>query len=59
MSETDRTAPEAESRYHRYIGNHIPWYVHLIWVLFWFLAIAYALRYFVPALQQEFLSPPP
>ena len=59
MSVPETNSPEAENRNHRYVGNRIPWYVHLIWVSFWLLATYYVLRYFVPALQREFLMPPP
>lgn len=46
-------SPEAERRYHRYVGNRIPWFVHLIWVSFWILAVVYVLRYLVPAIRKE------
>lgn len=59
MSDPNSTTPEVENRNHRYIGNQIPWFVHLIWSLFWVLAIYYSIRYFLPALQREFLTPPP
>jgi len=47
-----------ESRYHRYIGNAIPWGVRLIWIGFWIFAIYYTLRYVLPALQVELVTPP-
>ena len=28
-------SPQAEHRYHDYIGNAIPWYVRVIWIGFW------------------------
>jgi hypothetical protein len=59
MSAPEANTPEAEHQTHRYIGNRIPWYVHLIWVLFWVLAVYYSLRYILPAIQREFLTPPP
>lgn len=51
------TAAE-EHRFHSYEGSRIPWYVRLMWVLFWCIAIYYVIRYLVPALQVELLSPP-
>jgi hypothetical protein len=59
MSTPEPSTPEAEDRNHRYIGNSIPWYVHVMWVSFWLLAVYYVLRYLLPALQREFLTPPP
>ena len=50
--------PEQELQYHTYVGHVIPWYVRLIWVLFWIFAIGYAISYFLPALQTELLTPP-
>ena len=50
--------PEQELRYHTYLGHVIPWYVRLIWVIFWIFAIGYAISYFLPAIQTELLTPP-
>ena len=50
--------PEHELRYHTYVGHVIPWYVRLIWLLFWIFAIGYVIVNFVPAIQTELLSPP-
>jgi hypothetical protein len=58
MTEPEAHSPQAENRHHRYIGNHIPWWVHLMWVSFWFFAIWYVLRYLFPAIQSDFVSPP-
>ncbi|HUS37893.1 MAG: hypothetical protein WBF93_16475 [Pirellulales bacterium] len=59
------TAPEerpdsarAESRFHTYVSSRIPWYVRLIWLLFWIMAIYYVIRYLFPELQTEILTPP-
>ncbi len=51
-------SPEAESRFHTYVGNRIPWYVRLIWVGFWVFAIYYVIKYLFPDLQTEILTPP-
>lgn len=58
MTTLNEHSPEAEKKLHRYVGNRIPWYVHLIWVSFWIFAVWYVLRYLFPAIQREFLSPP-
>jgi hypothetical protein len=55
--EKDSSA-ESEHKHHHYIGNHIPWYVHVIWVLFWSFAVYYVLIYLFPSLKVELLSPP-
>jgi hypothetical protein len=54
----DPHSAEAEHRHHRYVGNYIPWYVHLLWLAFWIFAIAYVISFQLPALQREVLSPP-
>ncbi|GIX05554.1 MAG: hypothetical protein KatS3mg114_1423 [Planctomycetaceae bacterium] len=50
--------PEQELSYHRYAGNVIPWYVRLMWLVFWIFALAYWVRNLLPALQTELLTPP-
>lgn len=49
---------EAEARNHAYRGNAIPWYVRLIWIGYWILAIAYVLQWLIPALKTEIANPP-
>jgi hypothetical protein len=50
--------PEEENRNHTYITNRIPWFVHVIWVMYWIAAIWYVLLFQFPALRTEFLNPP-
>jgi hypothetical protein len=50
----DEHLPEAEHRHHRYRTNAIPWFVHLIWVGFWILAIWYVLRWLIPEVRDTF-----
>lgn len=52
------TSPEAESRWHSYVGSRIPWYVRLIWLMFWVFAVYYTITYLFTALQVEIVSPP-
>ncbi len=54
----EETTAEQEHRYHHYTGNAIPWYVRLIWILFWVFAIYYAVRYLLPTMQVELVTPP-
>jgi hypothetical protein len=58
MNPNDPPGPESESRFHRYRGNEIPWYVHLLWVSYWVLAIYYVVRYLFPVIQGELSNPP-
>lgn len=53
-----RANVQQENRFHDYVGNRIPWYVRLIWVLFWCFAIYYTIAYLFPAIRVELLSPP-
>ncbi len=52
------TSAKTEHRWHSYVGNRIPWYVRMIWLLFWVYAIYYTITYLFPALQIEIVSPP-
>ena len=45
----------SEGQYHNYTGNRIPWYVRLMWLGFWILAVVYTIRYLFPAVQVELL----
>ncbi|MGE3240041.1 MAG: hypothetical protein AB7G28_13300 [Pirellulales bacterium] len=54
----DPNSAVAESRFHTYVGNRIPWYVRLMWLGFWVLAIYYTISYLFPDLQREILNPP-
>lgn len=49
---------EHEHRYHSYVGSRIPWYVRLIWVLYWVFVVYYTIAYLLPKLQVEIGNPP-
>ena len=51
------SAPE-EGRFHNYVGHQIPWAVRLLWVLFWSASAWYVIKWLLPALQTELISPP-
>lgn len=55
---TDPTSAAAEHKFHDYRGNRIPWYVRLIWLGFWIMAIYYIVNWTFPTLQIELTSPP-
>jgi hypothetical protein len=58
MSQTDRGSAASEGRFHHYTGNQIPWYIHLLWILFWSFVAYYLLQYLIPMIPVELQSPP-
>jgi hypothetical protein len=54
----DPNSAAAESRFHTYVGNRIPWYVRMLWLGFWAIAIYYVIANLFPDLQREILNPP-
>ena len=58
MTTSERANAEFESQNHTYSGHVIPWYLRLIWLCFWAFAIVYVVKYLLPALQTELLTPP-
>jgi type VI protein secretion system component VasF len=54
----DDAPAEVEHQFHHYTGNRIPWYVRLLWILFWIFAVYYTLTYLFPALRIELTTPP-
>jgi hypothetical protein len=58
MTTSERANAEFEGRNHTYSGHLIPWFVRLMWLIFWAFAIAYVVKFLLPALQTELLSPP-
>lgn len=57
------TSPEAgtavaEGKFLNYVGHEIPWTVRLLWIIFWCASVWYVIRWLLPALQGELLSPP-
>ncbi len=63
MSTTDdplaeESTAQAEHKFHHYTGNRIPWYVRLVWILFWVFAVVYTLQYLFPELRVELTAPP-
>jgi hypothetical protein len=45
----------SDDQYHHYVGNRIPWYVRLMWLGFWILAVTYTIRLLFPAIQAELI----
>lgn len=57
MIHSDEHSAAAEHQFHDYEGKRIPWYIRLIWVLFWCFAAYYTIRYLFPDIQLEFALP--
>ncbi len=51
----DKENITADTQFHNYTSNAIPWYVRLLWLGFWTLAIVYTIRFLFPALQSELI----
>ena len=58
MPEVERTSAEQEHQFHHYSGNRIPWYVRLMWLGFWVLAITYTIRFLFPSIRVELFELP-
>jgi hypothetical protein len=56
MSDASTEPLESEIRVHNYRGTKIPWFVRAIWLGFWIFAIAYTIRFLIPALQSDLAS---
>jgi hypothetical protein len=57
INQPEQTSAVAESKFHTYVGNRIPWYVRLMWLCFWAAAIYYVITYLFPDLQAEIFNP--
>ena len=58
MSAPETTTAVEENTFHSYVGHAIPWYVRVLWILFWCFAAWYVISLLLPALDAELLSPP-
>lgn len=47
---------QSEGQYHSYTGNMIPWFVRLMWLGFWILAVVYTVKFLFPAIQTELFN---
>ena len=57
MVEVENATAEDEGRYHKYVGSKIPWFVHMIWIIFWCFAAWYVIGLLLPALRTELATP--
>ncbi|MFN0054751.1 MAG: hypothetical protein ACKV0T_21475 [Planctomycetales bacterium] len=58
MPPIDSASPVQEQKFHQYTGNRIPWYVHLLWILFWCFVAWYLVQFLLPMIPIELQSPP-
>lgn len=49
----ENAAPEVENKFHDYVTHRVPWFVHLLWVCFWALAIWYVLSFLFPSIPVD------
>ena len=54
----NRSSAEKEGRFHSYESSVVPWFVRLLWLGFWTLAVWYVLSFLLPVLQSEISNPP-
>lgn len=58
MQPPENTSPAEENQFHTYVTHRVPWFVHVLWLCFWILAIWYVLAYQFPIIPTEIQSPP-
>ncbi len=58
MPAPEQTTPVQEGTYHSYVGHAIPWFLRLLWIIFWCYAAWYVVTGVLPALDAELLTPP-
>jgi hypothetical protein len=56
MANVEETSAKTENQFHNYRSGTIPWYVRLIWVLFWCFAAYYIVTYVFPNLRVELFA---
>lgn len=57
MPQDPYDSPAEENRFHTYATHHIPWYIRIMWVVFWVLAVYYVIRWAVPMAKVFFKQP--
>lgn len=48
MPQEPYDTPAEENRFHTYATHHIPWYIRIMWVVFWVAMIYYVIKWAVP-----------
>jgi hypothetical protein len=46
--------PTKDKEYHTYTTHRIPWYVRVMWILFWIGLMWYMIRFAFPAAREYF-----
>lgn len=57
MTNVEDDSARDEHQHHRYVGSRIPWYVRMIWILFWIFVVYYTIQYLFPDLRASLLAP--
>ena len=53
-SDAPNQTPGQDARFHTYSTHRIPWYVRLMWLLFWIGLIWYVIAFAIPAAKEYF-----
>ncbi|MCC7291679.1 MAG: hypothetical protein IT449_06430 [Phycisphaerales bacterium] len=53
-AQTDQASAADDRRYHSYTTHRIPWYVRLMWVVFWVALVWYLVKFAIPAAKTYF-----
>lgn len=54
MKDSADTSPEQDRSFHTYSTHHIPWYVRVMWIVFWIGLVWYLLRFALPMAKNYF-----
>jgi hypothetical protein len=54
MSDAPNQTPQQDARFHTYATHRIPWYVRLMWLMFWIGLIWYVIAFAIPAAKEYF-----
>lgn len=50
-SESRDLSAEKEKNFHTYETHKIPWYIRVMWIVFWILSFYYLIKYAIPAAE--------
>lgn len=53
-TETDGPTPDQDSTYHTYTTHRIPWYIRVMWIVFWVGLIWYIVKWGIPSAKNYF-----
>jgi|CXWL01.1.fsa_nt_gi hypothetical protein len=47
--EAPNLSPQQDSEFHTYVTHRIPWYVRVMWIVFWIGLIWYVIKFAIPS----------